>query len=244
MVSVVRDYGMYGKCILDNPLCRSLSIVTLDNREENLPVPQRYNSFLDSIGEEDAWIVFCHEDWMPMEDIGPHLRNLDKGCIWGPVGAFIENCQHSDFIHICGRVRQCHKDGSHRKTISGTWPAPEADTLDCQCLIVHSSLIREKGLRFDANLPFDLYSEDLSAGAYLLGVPTRILPLKCMHWSNGVVGERFFSALEYLREKYRNTPKRFPTTAGRRNTFGGDQSKPVYNYRRRLHALLRYWIKK
>ena len=55
LVSVVRDYAMYQKCILANPHCQSLSIVTLDNREENLPIPVLYNRFIDSI-EEDGWV--------------------------------------------------------------------------------------------------------------------------------------------------------------------------------------------
>lgn len=243
MVSVVRDYEMYGKCILNNPCCRSLTVVTLDNREENLGIPLRYNRFIDSL-EEDGWVIFCHEDWMPLMDLRPYLAGLDKGCLYGPVGAVMEVCEHADFIHIAGHIQQRLKDGSWHRDVRGTWKGSEADTFDCQCIIVHSSLLKEKGLRFDQNLSFDLYAEDFCAAAWLKGVPSRILQVKCRHYSGGTVGGRFFSSLEYLKEKYRDCPKRFPSPVHRRISFGGDLSKPLYNYRRSPNAYLRYLIKK
>ena len=243
MVSVVRDFKMYRKCILDNPHCRSLTIVTLDNREENLGIPVLYNRFIDSL-EEDGWVVFCHEDWMPLEDITPYFAGLDRNCLYGPVGAKMEECANADFIHTSGHIQQRRKDGSWHKDVRGTWKGGEADTFDCQCVIVHSCLLREKGLRFDQGLSFDMYAEDFCASAFLKGVLSRILPVKCRHYSGGTVGQRFLDSVEYMKEKYRDCPKRFPSTVYRRISFGGDQSKPIYNYRRSPSARLRYLIKK
>lgn len=243
LVSVVRDPGMYRRCIQDNPCCRGMELVALDNRLENQGVSARYNQFIDKqMG--DGWVVFCHEDWMPLEPLLPLLEGLDKGCLYGPIGAILEVCPHADFIHITGSIRQCRKDGSHLRRNRGTWKAPVADTFDCQCIVVHSSLLREKGLRFDEALPFDLYTEDFCAAAWLKGVPSRILPVQCRHYSGGTLSERFWRGLSYLREKYRTCEKRFPTAVHRRNTFGGDQQKPIYNYRRTLWARLRYLIRK
>lgn len=243
LVSVVRDYGMYQRCIVDNPCCEGLVRVDLDNRSENPGIPVRYNQFIDSL-QEDGWIVFCHEDWMPLEPLLTRLEGLDAGCLYGPVGAFLEECPNADFIHITGDIRQCRKNGAHRRHLRGTWTDGRTDTFDCQCIIVHSSLIRSKGLRFDERLGFDLYVEDFCAAAWCQGIPSRILMLKCRHFSGGTLTERFWQGLEYLREKYRTCEKRFPTPVNRRNSFGGNQEKPIYNFRRTLSARLRYLIKK
>lgn len=243
LVSVVRDYAMYQRCIIANPRCQFISIVTLDNREKNEGIPVLYNRFMDSL-EEDGWVVFCHEDWMPLQDIRPLLRGLDKGCIYGPIGAIMEVCPNADFIHLSGHIQQRRKDGSWHKDVRGTWKDGRADTFDCQCVIAHSSLLREKGLRFDEKLTFDMYVEDFCASAWLKGVPSKILPVKCRHYSGGTVGERFFDSLAYLQEKYKDCPKRFPSPVHRRISFGGDQNRPIYNYRRSPNAFLRYLIKK
>ena len=241
LVTVVRDYAMYRKCIAENPCCEGLTLVPLDNRQENLGIPLRYNRFIGSM-EGEGWVVFCHEDWMPLEPL--RLSVLDRNALYGPVGALMEVCPHADFIHITGCIEQCRKDGSRCKRVRGTWPDDRTDTFDCQCVIVHSSLLREKGLRFDEALDFDLYAEDFCAAAWCKGVPSRIVPIRCRHYSGGVLSERFFKGLDYLRDKYRNCPKRFPTPVERRNSFGGDQQKPVYNFRRSPWARLRYLLRK
>ncbi len=244
LVSVFRDEEMYRRCIAENPCCEGFTLVPLDNRQENLGIPVRYNGFLDSL-EGEGWVVFCHEDWMPLEPLLPRLEGLDPNCLYGPVGARMEVCPHADFIHLSGTIEQCRKDGSRLKRVRGTWKDAEADTFDCQCVIVHSSLLARYGLRFDPELSFDLYAEDFCAGAWWKhGIPSRILPLRCRHYSGGVLTPRFFRGLDYLREKYRSCPKRFPTPVGRRNSFGGDLQRPIYNYRRSPWARLRYLIRK
>ena len=242
LVSVVRDPAMYQQCIAQNPCCAGCRQVALDNREENRGIPARYNQFLDTAPE--GWVLFCHEDWMPLQPLAPLLQDLDPHCLYGPVGALMEACPHADFIHITGCIRQCRKDGSRLRWNRGTWPGNETDTFDCQCLLVHASLLREKGLRFDERLTFDLYVEDFCAAAWLAGVPSRILPIACRHYSGGTLTPRFFQGLDYLRKKYAACEKRFPTPVGRRNSFGGAQEKPIYNYRRSPWARLRYRLKK
>jgi len=241
MVSVVRDLAMYNKCIGENPCCAGVEKVMLDNRTENLGISERYNRFIDTF-TDDGWVVFCHEDWMLLEPL--NLDNLDKNCLWGPIGAKMEVCEHTDFIHVSGSIQQRKKDGSWHRDNRGTWKGGDTDTFDCQCVIVHSSLLREKALRFDTQLTFDLYVEDFCAAAWQKGIPSLIAPIRCRHYSGGTIGERFWKSLAYLREKYSDCPKRFPTPVGRRNSFGGDQSKPILNYRRTPWARLRYLRKK
>ena len=243
IVSVVRDFAMYGRCITSNPHCQFLSIVTLDNREKNEGIPLLYNRFIDSL-EEDGWVMFCHEDWMPLQDPRPLISGLDKGCLYGPIGAIMEVCPNADFIHLNGHIQQRRKNGSWHKDVRGTWKGDAVDTFDCQCVIVHSNLLREKGLRFDEKLSFDMYVEDFCASAWLKGVPSKILPVRCRHYSGGTVGKRFFDSLAYLQEKYRDCPKRFPSPVYRRIAFGGDGTRPIYNYRRSPNAIIRYLIKK
>jgi len=243
IVSVVRDDTMYRRCIGENPCCDGLEKVVMDNRSENLGIPQRYNQFIDSLAE-DGWVVFCHEDWMPLEPLLPRLEPLDRNCLWGPVGAKMECCPNADFIHISGCIQQCRKNGRGLHWNRGTWKGDETDTFDCQCVIVHSRLLREEVLRFDEKLPFDLYAEDFCASAWLKGFPSRIVPLVCRHYSGGCVTPRFFQGLDYLRDKYRDCPKRFPSPVGRRNSFGGIQHKPIYNYRRTPQARFRYLCKR
>ena len=244
MVSVVRDYGMYSRCVLDNPFCRSLSIVTLDNREENLGIPFRYNRFLDSV-EEDGWIVFCHEDWMLECDISSVLDGLDKNCLYGPVGVFVEEGGRRDFIFMHGEVRHCSKEGESPRTVYGIETSARVDCFDCQCLIVHSSLVKRYGLRFDQNLLFDMYVEDFCVNAFeKYGVISRTVKIGCTHFSRGSINARFHSSLDYVREKYKGGKKRYATIVGRHNTFGRNIDKPVSKYRDNLLGKVWYRLNK
>ena len=243
VVSVVRDRAMYARCLSDNPHCRDTVLCPVYNQPENQGIPFRYNQFLSTF-QKEGWLVFCHEDWMPLEDLKPCLQGLDRQFLYGPIGAYMETCPHADFIHLCGDILQCRKDGSRTKHIRGTWTDGQADCFDCQCIIVHSSLLRGQSLRFDEHLSFDLYAEDFCAAAWQKGVPSRILPLRCRHYSGGNVGPRYWEGLDYLRAKYQACPKRFPSPVLRRNSFGGAQDKPLFNYRRTPWARLRYLVKR
>ena len=87
-ISVVRDFAMYERCVKSNPLLAGCGLCTIDNRGRNDGVPACYNRFLDSRSEdEDAWYVFCHEDFQMMEPLAPRLEKLDTEALWGPIGA-------------------------------------------------------------------------------------------------------------------------------------------------------------
>ena len=46
-VSVVRDFGLYNRVIVNNPHLVGVPKVAFDNREKNRPIPVRYNEFFD-----------------------------------------------------------------------------------------------------------------------------------------------------------------------------------------------------
>jgi len=78
------------------------------------------------------------------------------------------------------------------------------DTVDCCCLVVHSSLIKKYGLRFDEHFDFHLYSEDFSLNAwYTYGVRTKAVQMAARHMSFGDTSQNFHTSLEYLRTKYK-----------------------------------------
>ena len=206
LISAVRDFDMHAKCIKDNPFCRGCEIAAIDNRKRNDGIGVCYNRFLDSRpADEDAWYVFCHEDFEPKESLTDHLAALDLSCLWGPIGAstrVIGGTYHQ--WRLLGSVEECKKDGSNRHTIGTAVPfGTPVETFDCQCLIVHSSLIRKHGLRFDENLTFDLYIEDFCIAAHeKAAIPSRILPFAALHWSGGNVQPRYYRQEAYLNAKY------------------------------------------
>lgn len=246
LVSVVRDFEMYRQCILDNPWCQGLDILTLDNRTVNRFIPLCYNEVLAACKpEEDTWLVFCHEDWHPECDLCALLEPLDRTRLYGPIGVYVEEGRMSDFIHIFGHVRHCRKDGSAPRTVKGRKDEDQVDTFDCQCLIVHSSLVCRYGLRFDERLSFDLYVEDFCVSALeRYGIESHTLAIECTHFSKGKIGERFYQSLAYLQEKYAASDKRYGTIVGKKNSFGRNCGKRIHHYRKSLLSLLCYYINK
>ena len=163
IVSAVRDFAFYRKCVEENPMLDGCEKTVFDNRTENMPLPARYNEFLDSFDySRPAWIVFCHEDWEATEPVAPVLSRLDPGSVYGVAGATVE--RRAFFFarwKFIGDIESCNRDGSD-PGVHGL-PAPPGtacDTVDCVCLVVHSSLVQRHSLRFDPEMTFDLYAED------------------------------------------------------------------------------------
>lgn len=205
-VSVVRDHRMYSRCVRDNASAVGDKVL-LDNAVENLPVPLQYNRFIESWNyDEDVWFVFCHEDFETREDVAEKLKGLDQDCIYGPCGA-----RHRKYLglvsrwEVSGRIYESCKDfsGEHfvgRSRKTGTL----LDTLDCMCIIVHSSLVKRASLRFDERLRFDLYAEDFCASALKFhGIKTKLLNFCCAHHSTRTaLPQAYFDGLDYLADKF------------------------------------------
>lgn len=199
-ISVVRDIKFYERCVRQNPANAGAQFVAIDNRAENLSIPTRYNSFLDSWDyKKEAWFIFCHEDFKFIDPVGGILEFADRSCIYGMqghaicaphriVGHWIDSNRAGDSVMIHGAAE---KD------------AQEVFVTDPCCMIVHSSLVNRRGLRFDTNLPWDLYTEDFEAQAHeQFGISTFVLPVMTHHYSHGDFGKHFWMARRYLVTKH------------------------------------------
>lgn len=207
-ISVVRDFDLYNRVIVNNPHLGDAQKVAYDNRAENRPIPARYNEFLDGYDySKPAWFVFCHEDFEPQEPLAPLLEGLSPAAVYGTIG-----CKQFWLlglgVHVnLGIMKECRRDGTGSPWVCGKpWGCkwrPRVDTVDCCCLVVHSSLVEKFHLRFDENLSFDLYVEDFCAAARIEhGIRCRVLPFRSMHHSGSPTTERLYRHLPYLAKKY------------------------------------------
>ena len=209
-VSVVRDRAMYARLVKGNPSNAGGEFVAFDNLAENLSVTARYNSFLDSWDySREAWFVFVHEDYEFLEPVGPLLAKADRKSIYGTCGARSTH-PGDDIVWALNSNRDGTNLGVYGRPFRGQ---PTVLTSDCNCLMVHSSLVREFGLRFDEKLTFDLYVEDFEIAAFeRFGIPTKILGVANHHYSFGSIAPRFFVQRRYLMDKYRDASRVYGTT--------------------------------
>ncbi|MDR0319816.1 MAG: class I SAM-dependent methyltransferase [Rickettsiales bacterium] len=185
-ISVNNNDALYDECVRRNPFVRDngdISIFPLDNRTDNQHISKRYNQFLETdAAKSDAWLVFCHNDWEMREDIIPKLDALDTGKIYGPIGA--KYIPRENKMIFCGTIREMSRDGKRSRTLWNrhSQTGTPVDTLDAQCLIVHSSLVKKHKMRFDEKFDFHLYVEDFSVAANENhGIKTEIAALDCIH---------------------------------------------------------------
>jgi GT2 family glycosyltransferase len=227
IVAVVNKIDLFSSTILENRFMNPHAIHRYDNRESNIGISRRYNDFIDHHMPDDAWVVFCHQDFGFEEEIEPKLARLDKNVIYGPIGTgptkqlvFIASLSRYGFERLrigfydrwkkFGRIMQ----KTARKTVRmGQFIRKPVvvDTLDSCCMIVHSSLIRKHNLRFDERLDWHLYVEDFSLNAKRNGnIATKAVQFKCFHLSGGTIDFTFHENLIYLKKKYGT--ERFATT--------------------------------
>ncbi len=240
-ITVCRDFDLYKKLFEENPYVQSHKYHCLDNRQENLGIPQRYNQFLDAYNfNEESWLVFCHEDFKFNENILSKLSSLSPNYLYCPIGAvFYTNDFRLNFReNFClpkralqGQIVQKKKDGTEPVLIGKFLYEPALiDCADCCCLIVHSSLIQKYNLRFDENLTFDLYAEAFCIEAKeKYGVSTQVIQIDCEHWSGGNITQRYYNGLKYLNLKYPDS-----IYSGTISLIGGGTSK----LNKELHDLL------
>ena len=209
-VTVVRDRGMYSRLVRDNPCNAGAEFVAFDNLAENLSVTRRYNSFLESWDySREAWFVFLHEDYEFLEPVAPILGSVGRRCIYGTCGARSTR-PGDDVAWALNSNRDGTQLGVYGRPFAGQ---PTVLTSDCNCMMVHSSLVRELGLRFDERLTFDLYVEDFEIAAFeRFGIPTKVLGVLNHHYSFGNIAPRFFVQRGYLMEKYADASRAYGTT--------------------------------
>jgi hypothetical protein len=212
IISVVRDFDMYHRLVRDNRFNQGASFYPIDNREKNEAVPLCYNRFLDGYDySKEAWLVFCHEDWEILEPWQKRFDELDKESLYGPVGVRVVGRKRM----VLGQIKNSMKDGSGCRLVGIDFPTGTVlGTFDCQCVIVHSSLIARTGLRFDLNLVFDLYVEEFCMQAReKFGILSRVFALSCQHYSFGNLQPRFYKAVDHVRRKHPKLKHCYSTTA-------------------------------
>lgn len=226
IISVVRDYEMYNRLIKNNVHNKSAIFVDYDNTTENKSIPERYNSFIDSYDySKEDWFVFCHEDWEIKEKWERRFKYLDKNSLYGPIGVILYSFGKFLKLHKIGTIWNSNRENTDG-SITGQYASTgtEVSTFDCQCLIVHSDLIKKYNLRFDENLHWDLYVEDFCANAReKYDIKSRIMNLHCQHYSFGNIQQRFYDNFHYLKNKYKGAKYAYSSTVTVINDIFGCQ---------------------
>ena len=171
----------------------NIRLVILDNTRENKSIPVRYNEFIDSLPKQaDAWCIFCHDDLEFLDwGFAQMLDSYPRDAILGPLGAK-DNDTHKQLVQR-----------AEAKDTNGEMM--QVDTLDCMCMICHSSIF-SRGVRFDEKLQWHLYVEDFCIAAKLrLGLNTYVIPVNCIHHSDGQVNKEYLRHQHYLSRKYRGS---------------------------------------
>ena len=242
VITPVIDFNMYARCVSHNENLHFVKKVVIDNRKKNEGIPSVYNRFLDNYDYSvPSWLLFCHEDFQILEPLENSFHGLMTDSIYGPIGSCLVHKKKPCVLgglwasKFVGCITQCNKAGNDICTIGVPATIGEVvDTLDCMCIVVHSALVKQYGLRFDTNLSFDLYAEDFCAAASLRhGVKTRILPFKCKHWSQGQIAHRFHEQRNYLYHKY--PANEFASTTG--YTIGAGNT-PIRRLQLRMRRVL------
>lgn len=188
IVSPVIDFIMYNKLLYTNPFLKNerVTLVPQNNKKSGKTISVCYNDFLNGFDySSPAWLIFCHEDFEFLEDPLPLLSRCDHRDIIGVFGGILVKNLRGDLIRTyVGKIYDCAKDGSNTRLLGADHPdLTEVETLDCQMMAVHSDTVRAHGLRFDENLDFDGYVEDFCLQARSRGLKSRVLGLRCRHWS-------------------------------------------------------------
>ncbi|SMP50679.1 Glycosyltransferase, GT2 family [Desulfonatronum zhilinae] len=173
-----------------------------DNRAENVPIPLRYNEAVDVLLREgyNGWIFFVHNDFAILQDVGKIVEGLDRHAIYGPIGAVLENGAKK----LYGQIHQGHDRGfvAHGEAVENP---KQVDTLDCQCVFLHSDLFRKHALRFseDPVYAFHQYAEEFCLNASRdHGIASFAVQMDCKHLSWGKLDAGFYKAMNGLLKTY------------------------------------------
>ncbi len=241
VVSVVRDFEMYDRCIKNNPHLAGARLVAFDNREDNLPIPVRYNAFLDALPADTEWILFAHEDFELREDPRPLLARRNPLLPLGHIGT---RRVGGLFLFPSGFLTDSWRDGSGHQVLNPTWLIQtlsngKVECFDCCGFYLHVDALRAWKLRFDERCMWDMYAEDICCQFMLASkrIPG-ILPAVAHHWSRGnTASPTFLAAKAYLDEKYCDH-----FFAGGTCTFSIGKTPPLhFRLYRRLIRLIFFW---
>lgn len=220
LVCVSHRPELFARHIRGNENVNGYAISLYDNTVENVGIAERYNHFIEN-AMGDEWVVFMHHDMCFHEDPLPSIQRLPRTSIYGVIGTSLSKGRRWAFVgpsrkrglvaqygrfavpRMVGRIK-CDPRIAPGETI-GEYDTglPRVDTVDCCCLIVHSSLIRRYDLRFDPRFAWHFYSEDFSLNATTrYGIDTRVVQLYCGHYGLGDLNADFYQSQNDLVQKY------------------------------------------
>ena len=221
LVCVSHLPDVFGRYVGSNSHVNRYPIVLYDNSVEKVGIAERYNHFIErQMGE--GWCIFMHHDLCFDEDPLPRIHRLPTNIIYGVTGTRLGKRRRYAYVglsrkngltlraghyyglQLLGRIK-CRTEIREEKIVGTPVEDPAVvDTVDCCCLIVHSSLIRRYELRFDPLLAWHFYSEDFSLNAQRShGIETRVVQMDCGHYGYGRPDEDFYQSQRYLVKKYR-----------------------------------------
>ena len=209
IVSVVNDFQIYDRFFRTSPNVVGCELFPFDNRTRNETIPVLYNRFIDVFDYTNpGWIVFAHQDFEFLESLREWAARLDPNIIYGPHGARTQRRFFGLYYQwrLSGLIIMANRDGSNQFAMGHPTPLGElTETFDCCCLFVHSDWLQRTGYRFDENLSFDLYGEDLSIAAREYHqTPSCIVPIPARHYAFHPVPPRYKEQWRYLCQKYKH----------------------------------------
>jgi len=190
--------------VLSSAYITEHKILKYDNTEENIPISIRYNDAIDKLlaSNYSGWIFFVHNDFSILESIDNIVDKLEHTHLYGPIGAILKGSEKI----IYGQILQGHNGGLIYHGTKINEPTL-VDTVDCQCqcLFLHTDLLKKYNLRFDENeaLSFHQYVEDFCLNANInYGIKTYAVQMNCKHFSWGKLNNDFKLAIDYINSKY------------------------------------------
>lgn len=190
-IVVFNDIATYRTCFLSGIGVQNHWVVGYNNIS-GVGLGEAYNNLSKQFLAYDAWLVFCHQDFILNESLVNKLRSLNRLGVYGPIGSRLGASS------LVGQVVQT--DGSLTGAMLSV-PMP-VDALDEMCLIVHTEALRN-GLQFDERFTFHYYGADLCTQAKQLGYDVLAIPMDCQHKSKTLSGDIFSKSYRDLQALYR-----------------------------------------
>ena len=170
---------------------------TIMDNNVGVSLPKLFNQFIEENVDLDCWLVFCHQDIEFYEDLEKRLGGLNPYAVYGVIGA-------KGYTSIIGQIIEA----DNKKTGKYITKPVDVQTLDEVCLILHTRVCKEYGLRFSEQFQFHFYGADLCMTARQLGLKVRVLQVDCKHFSKTIFGlankQGFLKAQELFRSKWIN----------------------------------------
>lgn len=193
IVSPVIDHEAYSEYIQNNTYLsnENIYLYPIQNHTNNDRIPVIYNNFIRNyLRQAQGWICFCHEDLKFLASPLYFCDMMDKKCFYGVFGGRIVRNMDGKYIQdFVGKILQPNTDGNEVEQLGFDFvDQPEVDALDCVVLFVHSDLFLEYALRFDENLSFHQYVDDLCLQAKeAFDIRSRVCSIPCYHDSNAAL---------------------------------------------------------